>query len=76
MTEVKITIPNKNTLVAAMARGLSSSFGGNQSVAGATNHFLARNGFLVFRIPKANRAKELRKAITDYLGAYGASVAP
>jgi len=67
MADVKVTIPDRDKMVGAMAKSLAVEIGGFNAVKGARDPFLSEYGFYVFHFKDEGEANEFRGSVGRYL---------
>lgn len=65
--KVKVSIPEKNRKLGAMAKALAFEVGNKNAVGGAKKDFLNQNGYYIFHFDTNEQAKEFMADINIYL---------
>ena len=67
MSDVKVTIADRDHYVGRMLRGLAHKVSGQSAVKGAKDVFLSKHGFCVFRVASSDNASEFSDAVRTYI---------
>jgi hypothetical protein len=67
MSDVTVTITNRDSYVGGMLRGLAHKVGGQNAVKGTSDEFLSKNGFCVFHFVNSDKASEFSDAVRKYI---------
>jgi hypothetical protein len=65
--KVKVSIPEKNRKLGAMAKALAFEVGNKNAVVGAKKDFLNQHGYYIFHFGSTEQAKEFMTDIGTYL---------
>jgi hypothetical protein len=67
MSDIKVAITDRDSYVGGMLRGLARKVCGQNAVKGATDEFLSKHGFCVFRFVNHDKAAEFSDAVHEYI---------